>query len=311
MFVTTMRDLAFAPDKKLESMRYVLSFVEIACVDIRLPEGCNPKSATIVIMKEGEGYRLDVEDEVTALTADTRLNSILNSGSCCFTSFQDMVSFFRSLRPLFKDEDNVVEEGIEENNNSEINRNRLLIYDDIAKTESVNEMKIRKKPLVYVTLGGSYDERYSFANDLAAYLSTEIKHHGFIEIGVDKFSKLNNTRYFDVEYKFNTDNQLIDLAFVRDNNTHAVVLANGVEAVDGAVLEELCHCASTGFLWIPEFADPVSLGDCIFIFAFRTSVNRDKYRYGDAVTRLSLCKAAVGNKLNKELKVTDYIPFFD
>lgn len=99
-----MKEFAFGSDIQFESLAQMLQdnlcHVYNDCV---LPEGCTPKKARIGFEKNTEGhYIMYINKGIISKTGHADFDSFIEKGEKRFICCDDMVSFLRSLQPLFE-----------------------------------------------------------------------------------------------------------------------------------------------------------------------------------------------------------------
>lgn len=294
--------------------------------ECRLPDFCTPRQARLGFEKGQDGYVMYIDKGVQADGRNRDFKQLLERGEVRFICLEDMVEFFRSLKPLFEDSraaergggepvpkppENVVDREKLRELEQEEKRPRSVrpeqiagplkekvfgqdeAIDALAEKIIINRMRKVNKLLSVMLLGPTATGKSMTARSLAEVLSEIYKtRYGYIEISGSEFVGEHTVHRFlgaPPGYVGHGNKTILDP--VRKNPHHVIVI-NEIEKANQKLLESLMEAIDTGILGMADNSEPINLNQSILLFTSNIKIDMEQYAAASEFEKAEMCRDA-------------------
>ena len=276
-----------------------------------LPAGCSPDHARIGFEKQGNIYKLLIDSGIESDVDNDDFKFFISRGEVKFSSLDDMISFFRSLLPLF--EASVTTESVVDrqkvNELTAVKRVRKEIwpgeissalkreiYGQDGAIDALDEgivMNLMSDEHVYVALfmgppaTGKTETASLLANVLTGLSGQE---YGFIKVDANTYSQehmIQNILGAPPSYIGYGRETVLEP--IRKNPYH-VVLFDEIDKANEKLLVALMGALDKGFLQLADNSPAIDLNKCIVLFTSNIPIDIDAYLAAGEWDRAEMCK---------------------
>lgn len=320
-----MREFVFGSDQQYSWLENLISDGQCHVFNnCTLPDSCIPSHCRLGFEKADTIYIAYIDRGITTTSNNQSFAYFLQNGESKFACMEDMMEFFRSLRPLFDasavsapspavkqnqsetevvDLDALVAERQQKAERQLIDPDAISAplkqkvfgqdeaIDSLAELIALNRMRKTSKILVAMLLGPTATGKSETAKSLAKVLSdiTGTK-YGFIEIAGSEFVGEHSVhRFFGAPPGYIGHGQETALHAVRKNPKHVIVI-NEIEKADQKLIEGLMEAIDVGYLGLADNSKPIDLNQSILLFTSNLPVPMEEYGALNDFQRSELCR---------------------
>lgn len=312
-----------------------------------MPPGCNPPNARIAFEKNKDTYSLYIDRKVTSEIKNDDFNMFLRNEGVKFASYEDILDFFKRLRPVYERENGgddvritestrlpskhpVDYEAVKEEMTNERAKHAVTpdeiaadLKENISGQDEAIQMlsdiiviglnkktpKLINVAFIGPTATGKSETARALANKMSELTG---KKYGFIECAGNEFvSEHSVHRFLGAPPGYTGYGKATILDPVRKNPYHIIVI-NEVEKADERLLVALMEAIDTGYLGMADNSKSINLNNCILIFTSNLKIDMDKYEGLNDYEKTEMCMDAFTEHCGRpEIsgKISNYIVF--
>lgn len=297
----------------------------------QLPPSCRPGTADLWFAKIDGTYCLYIDKGITTSADHADFKQFLECGVTKFICMDDLIAFFRALKPLFGSADETAprpksEFPVRQSEPSTADvldkqklktiqaaetKSKMVWPDEIAAPLKkkvfgqdkaidaladkvvINQMRKTKKLLVMALVGPTATGKSETAKSLAEVMShTYGTPYGFIEIAGSEFIGEHTVhRFFGAPPGYVGNGEPTILEPVRKNPHHIIVI-NEIEKADNKILVGLMEAIDTGKLGMADNSKPIDLNQCILLLTSNIPIDMAQYEKCTDFEKSELCRDA-------------------
>ena len=297
----------------------------------QLPASCQPATACLWFAKIDGTYYLYIDKGITTSADNADFKQFLERGETKFICMDDLIAFFRSLKPLFSSADEapprpkpeLPARRSEPSTADVLDKQKLKtiqaaetkpkmvwpeeiaaplkkkvfgqdkVIDALADKVVINQMRKNKKLLVMALVGPTATGKSETAKSLAEVMSTAYgTPYGFIEIAGSEFIGEHTVhRFFGAPPGYVGHGEPTILEPVRKNPHHIIVI-NEIEKADNKILVGLMEAIDTGKLGMADNSKPIDLIQCILLLTSNIPVDMEQYEKCTDFEKAEMCRDA-------------------
>ena len=145
-----MKEFIYGSDAQFKALDEVLSEGKYYVFrNRRLPQSCTPNTACLWFKKEGDAYKVGIDEGIVTSDSNPELKRLLSRGELIFTSLSSMKDYFYSLKTLY-DEHETFNQAVLNNetdissSNSEIDERIDISQDNVIDKSRLHEIRDEK-----------------------------------------------------------------------------------------------------------------------------------------------------------------------
>lgn len=284
--------------------------------DQSLPPCCTRDTADLYFAREGGRCRLYIDGGIDAPSAPPAFRDLLARGQADFASPEELMDFFRALRPLFA-------EAPEEAATFVVDKEKLRLIqsaqqapklvrpaqlaaplkekvfgqdpaiDELCKKVAVQRLQKERRLLTVALLGPTATGKSETAKSLARVMSGAYgEPYDYLEIaGSELLGEQSVHRFFGAPAGYVGHGEATLLEPVRKQPRQVIVI-NEIEKANEKVLVGLMEAIDTGRVGMADNSPAIDLNQCVLLLTSNLPIDMDRYAAASSFERAELCRDA-------------------